>query len=638
MNFRNDINALRAFSIIFVVLYHFKIPFFNGGFIGVDVFFVISGYLMTMLILSRIERHSFRLIDFYIDRAFRIIPALTLVCVSYLVLGYFLLYILEYKQLAKEIVAAISFSSNILYFEQSGYFDPSAEKLYLLHAWSLAVEWQFYILYPILIICFAKVFKLQHIKYILVVICVASFLCAVILSHSAPTFAFYMLPTRAWEMLVGGLIFLFPFAITEKKRKYFQYSALLVLFASVPLLDSKMAWPGVLALLPVLSACLFIIANSQETFVSKSATLSFLGKSSYSIYLWHWPIYILLANRGLSHRTIFVIAGIIASIVVGYLSYRFIETYFVTFKKQNMLNRKKIASVLFFLVAVIIPSSFIYIYKGSEKTQFLAHYEDLHKNGLSAAYRLECDFYDNSTQKVRQSIAKQCTSVDKLPTTKTNSAFLWGDSHAQALSLGLRTALPYNYELYQVATSGCPPSLTISPRSGAIDNNCKHSNSFALSEIARLKPDIVFLAQSAFHEEVDWMAIAENLKKRGVQHVILIGPVPQFKPSLPEIYVKYGWNTGSSYLSKGLDLSILNTDRLLAHKYTSPVNNHQLLSYVPLISSLCIQERCKVVMDGTKNSLLLVDYGHLSPLGSQLVGNIIIKKITPILTVTHDTY
>lgn len=636
MNFRSDINALRAFSIIFVVLYHFKIPFFNGGFIGVDVFFVISGYLMTGLILSRVERYSFKLIDFYIDRAFRIIPALTIVCVSYLLIGWVLLYVLEYKQLAKEIVAAISFTSNILYFEQSGYFDPSAEKLYLLHAWSLAVEWQFYILYPILIIVLSKLFKINHIKYILVAICFASFLSAVILSHSAPTFAFYMLPTRAWEMLIGGLIFLFPLTISEKQQKYFQYTALMVLFASVPLLDSRMAWPGFFALFPVLSACLFIYANLQETYISQNAILSFLGKASYSIYLWHWPIYILLANRGYSHKIVFVIAGVVASIVVGYFSYRIIETYFVTFKKNNLLNRKKIVSVLFLLVAIVFPSSFIYLYKGSEKTQFLAHYEDLHKNGLSAAYRLDCDFYDNSTQKVRQSIAKECTSIDKLPAWKSNSAFLWGDSHAQALSLGLRTLLPNNYELYQVATSGCPPSLTISPRSGGIDNNCKYSNVFALSEIGRLKPDIVFLAQANFHEEVDWTKIAEALEVRGVKHVVLIGPVPEFKPSLPEIYVKYGWHTGDKSLSQGVDQSVIATDRLLTQKYANSADKR--LTYVSLISNLCIQGRCKVVVDGTKDTLMAVDYGHLTPQGSQLVGKIILTQINQILTISHDAH
>lgn len=646
MNFRSDINALRAFSIISVVLYHFKVPFFNGGFVGVDVFFVISGYLMTRIIFSRIENHSFRLVDFYIDRAFRIIPALTAVCLTYLLVGWVLFYTLEYKQLAKEIVAAISFTSNILYFEQSGYFDPTAEKLYLLHAWSLAVEWQFYILYPLLMILLAKLFKRHYIKYILLILCFASLMSAGILAHSSPTFTFYMLPTRAWEMLIGGLVFLYPITLQQKLRKPVQYVALLGLIASIFLLDSKMAWPGWFALFPVLSACLFIVANSQETFVSKNSVLSFLGKSSYSIYLWHWPIYILwhwpmnyLAyHLGLHfNRAFFVIGAIAASIVLGYLSYRFVEIYFVKFKKINILNRKKIAFVLFLLVAVIFPSSFIYLYKGSEKTQFLAQYEDLHKNGLGAAYRLECDFYDDATQKSRQVIAKQCTSV-ALPATKTQSAFLWGDSHAQALSLGLRTSLPSHYELYQVATSGCPPSLTISPRSGAIDNNCKYSNAYALSEIARLKPEIVFLAQSNFHEEVDWMKIAEVLELRGVKHVVLIGPVPQFKPSLPEIYVKYGWHTGEKYLSQGLDQSVIATDKLLIQKYANPVDKNPRLTYVSLISDLCIQDRCKVVVDGTKDTLMVVDYGHLTPQGSQLVGKIILTKIHPILTISHDAH
>ncbi len=637
MNYRSDINALRAFSIIFVVLYHFKVPFFNGGFIGVDVFFVISGYLMTKVIFHRLAHHSFKLSNFYIDRAFRIIPALTFVCISYLIIGWFLLYPLEYKQLAKEIVAAITFSSNFLYFEQSGYFDPTAEKLYLLHAWSLAVEWQFYIVYPILIILLAKLFKLNHVKYILAALCFASFVSAIILVQTSPTFSFYLLPTRAWEMLIGGLIFLFPIAIQEEKRKYVQFSALLGLFASVALLDSKMAWPGGFALFPVLSACLFIIASSQETLVSKNSTLSFLGKSSYSIYLWHWPIYVLTAQRGLSHRTLVICMAITLSIVLGYFSYRAIETYFISFKKEHKHNQKKILAVLFLLVAIIFPSIFIYVYKGNEKTQFLAYYENMHKNGLNTAYRLECDFYDNVTQKARQSIAKECTSSLHGSATQNHRAFLWGDSHAQALSSGLNAQLPNDYVLYQVATSGCPPSLTMNPRSGKIDNRCQFSNAFALSEIARLKPDIVFLAQVNFHEEVDWQALATQLKARGVKHVVLIGPVPQFNPSLPEVYVKNNWDNHSTYLSEGLDQSVMNTDRILTKKYSNP-STKDLLTYVPLIPSLCTQDRCKVVIDGTKNSLLLVDFSHLTPLGSLVAGKIILKNLHLIPPDMNDTH
>ncbi len=638
MNYRSDINALRALSIIFVVLYHFKVPFFNGGFIGVDVFFVISGYLMTKVIFHRLAHHSFKLSDFYIDRAFRIIPALTFVCISYLIIGWFLLYPLEYKQLAKEIVAAITFSSNFLYFEQSGYFDPTAEKLYLLHAWSLAVEWQFYIVYPILIILLAKLFRLDRVKYLLATLCFASFVSAIMLVQTAPTFSFYLLPTRAWEMLIGGLIFLFPIAIQEEKRKYVQFSALLGLFASVALLDSKMAWPGGFALFPVLSACLFIIASSQETLVSKNSTLSFLGKSSYSIYLWHWPIYVLMAHQGYSHQTLVICIAITLSIAFGYVSYRAIETYFITFKKENLHNKKKIISALCLLLTVIFPSIFIYTDSRNEKIQFLTFYSNMHKNGLNEAYRLECDFYDHATQKARQSIAKACTSNNQLTSTKNHSAFLWGDSHAQALSSGLRALLPPNYELYQVATSGCPPSLTINPRSGLIDNNCKVANAFALTEIARLKPEIVFLAQVNFHEEVDWLALAQNLKDKGAKQVVLIGPVPQYKPSLPEIYMKYQWGKESRYLSEGLDQSVMNTDRILSQKYSSPSTNKPLLTYIPLIPSLCIQDGCKVVIEGTKNSLLLVDFGHLSPLGSLVAGKIILKNLQLTPPDINDTH
>ncbi len=632
MNFRHDINVLRAIAILSVVLYHFKIPFFNAGFIGVDIFFVISGFLMTKIIYEKYINDNFSIFSFYLDRAYRIIPALVALLLFVMIFGWFVLFPLEYKQLAKETISAMAFASNILYFKQSGYFDASAEELYLLHTWSLAVEWQFYILYPILVVLFLKFFHTKFLRYILLSLFLLSLLLSIFLTGKYPTASFYLLPTRAWELLAGAIIYFFPINFKPDNKYKFQLLGFLIIITSLVFLNNKLFWPSYWALFPVLGAYLFISASYQEGILSKSKVLHFLGTTSYSIYLWHWPIFIWF-NMNLWLNSIeFIVLAISLSVVFGWLSAVSVEKYFLN-TKRNQDSKIKLSIYLVLLCSFVSPAIYIYKENGienkirtiniSEKKEFLEYYEKLHKKGLSEAYMLKCDFYDNDLQKRREQIAPECT---KSQVVSSNSIFLWGDSHAQALSYGIRNEinarkLPINF--YQVATSGCPPSLTTNPKSGKIDNNCKYSNEYALSEILRLKPSVVILAQVDYHEDVDWEKIAIKLKNIGVKNVILIGPVPQYKPSLPTIYVRKYWDKNIEYLDAGLDNKILDTNDYLSQKYS----NSKSINHISLINYLCNSNGCKAVLDLQSKDLLLVDYGHLSPNGSLLIGKYIINKL-----------
>ena len=160
LEFRKDINGLRAYAVLAVMLYHFQIPFFNGGFVGVDVFFVISGYLMTRIILQGMEKGNGWLLNFYYGRARRIIPAVLVLCAVLLFLGWFLVLPEDYRKLAKHSVAALTFSSNVTFWKESGYFDVASHEKWLLHTWSLSVEWQFYLLYPLILWVARRLFGL----------------------------------------------------------------------------------------------------------------------------------------------------------------------------------------------------------------------------------------------------------------------------------------------------------------------------------------------------------------------------------------------------------------------------------------------------------------------------------------------
>ncbi len=320
MNFRYDINGLRAIAVIAVVLFHFNPVWVPGGFAGVDVFFVISGFLMTGIIFRGLENDNFNLFKFYVARANRIIPALAVLCLSLLVFGWFYLTPMDFKALGKHVLGSISFLSNIIYWNEVGYFDIESQRKWLLHTWSLSVEWQFYIIYPIVIVVLKRFLSLGNLKRLILVGTVLGFCFSVIATIKWPTPAYYLLPTRAWEMMIGGVAFLYPWSISENKKKIIETFGLILVLASYFFVSNGVAWPGYLALLPVVGAYLMIVANRQSSLITNNVIFQSLGKWSYSIYLWHWPIVALGHNFEFSGWGFYAVA-LPLSILLGAISF-----------------------------------------------------------------------------------------------------------------------------------------------------------------------------------------------------------------------------------------------------------------------------------------------------------------------------
>lgn len=326
--FRADINGLRAWAVIFVVLYHFGLPGVSGGFAGVDVFFVISGLLMTGVVLKGLRSGRFQLWQFYLARARRIWPALIVLCLVVLLLGWFILMPYEYQTLGKHARDSLFFSSNLRYLEEAGYFDLGANQKWLLHTWSLSVEWQFYLVFPLIMAALWKLFPRERIFYLaLGVMFCASLAWSVWLSLFEAQQAFFTLSSRGWELLAGGLVF----CLSEKRvfsqrlRRLMLVVGLLMLFAPMLLIDSSMLWPGGWALVPVAATALLILAQAQNTPLLHTPVLQWLGSRSYSLYLWHWPIVVGLAFVGLQQSPFWLAVGIFASLVMAHLSYRWVE-------------------------------------------------------------------------------------------------------------------------------------------------------------------------------------------------------------------------------------------------------------------------------------------------------------------------
>lgn len=305
--FRYDINALRALAVTAVVLYHYKVTFVPGGYVGVDIFFVVSGYLMTDIIVNRLQSGNFRLFGFYYDRVKRIIPGLVGLCLVLVTAGFFLLDPLAYNNLGYTTISALLFFSNFFFQKAIGYFDPQTDTKWLLHTWSLSVEWQFYLIYPIFLMVIHK-FSItrRYLTQILFVMATASVLLCIWSSETTPAAAFYMLPQRAWEMLSGGIVALRFKTCPQKYSRLLLTSGFLLIGVSVFCFDKNMLWPYYWALIPVIGTCLIIAANRTVSFL-KNKSIQTLGKWSYSIYLWHWPIAVTFVYFNVTKTTVSLI-------------------------------------------------------------------------------------------------------------------------------------------------------------------------------------------------------------------------------------------------------------------------------------------------------------------------------------------
>lgn len=290
MKFRYDINGLRAIAVIAVALFHYNPVWVPGGFAGVDVFFVISGFLMTRIVFTGLEANSFSLFEFYTARARRIIPPLIFLCFGCLLMAFFFFFDDAYENVVKHVIASLGFFSNITYWKEAGYFDVSSSEKLLLHTWSLAVEWQFYIIYPIVLVFLNKLFSLNKLKKIIVLGTIFGFLLSVFATIHSPNAAYYFLPTRAWELMMGGVAFIYQPSLLVKNKKISGGVGLALIFSAYFFVSSGTPWPGYAALLPVLGTYLIIISNQQFNVVINSAFFQLIGKMSYSIYLWHWPV------------------------------------------------------------------------------------------------------------------------------------------------------------------------------------------------------------------------------------------------------------------------------------------------------------------------------------------------------------
>ena len=356
--FRADINGLRAWAVAAVVLYHFGVGGVGGGFVGVDVFFVISGFLMTGIVVRQLETGRFDLIGFYLARARRIVPALIVLCAFLLCIGWFVLLPPDYAMLSTHAIASLTFISNIKYWTEAGYFDIESHEKWLLHTWSLSVEWQFYLALPVILFVVWRI-RPGRIAQVWAVAggFVLSLALTIAITPLQATMAFYSLPTRAWEMLGGGLVYLVaPYLQPPPRwRRWLEAVGLGLILVSVSVFDFRSPWPGWRALVPTLATMMVVMVGHQSSWTGNRAA-QWLGSRSYSIYLWHWPVLVAMVYTELNTGYLAIFFGTCLALFLGHLSYELVEN---PARRRLERGRRYVGAGLMIsmVVAVAVPAA-----------------------------------------------------------------------------------------------------------------------------------------------------------------------------------------------------------------------------------------------------------------------------------------
>jgi peptidoglycan/LPS O-acetylase OafA/YrhL len=347
MQYRREIDGLRAFAVLPVILFHAGFETFSGGFVGVDVFFVISGYLITAVILTDIEKGKFSIINFYERRARRILPALFLVMIISIPFSWLLLTPIDYENFSESLVATSLFGSNFFFWRDSGYFATAVELKPLLHTWSLALEEQFYLLFPFILVSFWKIGK-RYLFAGLAILLVCSLAMSLWFTRSNPLAAFYLLHTRGWELLIGALAA--AYLVKTKRREprviigeVGGWLGVALVVGPVFLYSASTPFPGFYAIVPCLGAVLVILfashGNSVGGFLGNKVFVG-IGLISYSAYLWHQPLFAFARHASSEEldSTLFAALSVLV-FLLGYLSWRFVEA---PFRRVGKFSRNQI--------------------------------------------------------------------------------------------------------------------------------------------------------------------------------------------------------------------------------------------------------------------------------------------------------
>lgn len=632
-NYRADIDGLRAIAVLSAVGFHAFPSWVKGGFTGVDIFFVISGFLISTIIFSNLERNSFSFFEFYSRRIKRIFPALLLVLAASFTIGWFVLLAPDFKQLGKHIAAGAGFVSNIVLWQESGYFDNTATTKPLLHLWSLGIEEQFYIIWPLLLWLGWK--KRLNLLYLTLVIAIISFTLNIKGIYSDAIATFYSPQTRFWELLMGStlayttlykpnlfakvqkkidsrLVHIFPKKTPEqssnKLRNIQSILGIILLLLGIFVVTKESNFPGWIAILPTLGTVLIISAGTQAWLnrtVLSNRVFVWFGLISYPLYLWHWSLLSFTHILGINASREVRIAAVLISMVLAWLTYSLLEKP-MRFGKHN----KEKTITLAVLMAIIGCIG----YNCYKQDGFGKRFPPIIQEITEYSYDYEKEYrYGTCFLRPEQSYKALNTCKTTIDESK-RTILLWGDSHAAHLYPGYKAVFGEKFNIVQRTASLCPPIRGMSIKDRPY---CREINGYTFQYIKEQKPDIVVLA--ALWMNYDWKQIETTvvqLRKIGVQNIYLVGHVPQWNDTLPkQLYAYFKSDILKRVPDKmkfGLKQHVIYLEPIIS-SFTHDLG----INYISPYDILCDDLGCITKLGETGDTLISWDYAHLTGVGSR---------------------
>jgi peptidoglycan/LPS O-acetylase OafA/YrhL len=639
LSYRADVDGLRAIAVLSVIGFHAFPSYVPGGFVGVDIFFVISGYLISGIIFRAVQQGRFTYTDFYARRIRRIFPALLVVLSSTLVAGWFLLLPDTYKALGKQTMAGAGFASNLLLWHEGGflgYFDVSSQVNPLLHLWSLGVEEQFYLTWPLIIAFLYK--RSYRLHWTIGLLLVLSFGLNLALVRDRPIADFYSPLSRFWELLAGSALAYHtasrpdtPIAGHSHRRNVVAWCGFGLFTIALVLARQKMGFPGWVALIPTVGAVCLIAAPGAwfNRHVLSNRVVVFIGLISYPLYLWHWVVLAIVRARlfsdGAEAPRMQRVAAVALAFALAWLTYELVE-------KPIRARTRSVRQPVVLLALMLVVGSMgaaVYLSDGGAfrlppDIRALAGLEySVERLYYGKFYRSRRCFLD--FDETFSNIAPECLESNP----GKPQVLLWGDSHAGSLYPGLKAMQEKeeSFALDQFTEGACPPVEPSALGDAQITPRCRLFNEEAIRKMLSLKPDIVLI-------EGDWwfhclqnnapnepmlaalQAAVRRLKSGGIKRVVVFGDLPVWNIAQPEVTVKVWQESGivqqrtHSYLAPGL----VRADTLVrqAIAQTGAV-------FVSALQYLCNDEGCLLSVTKGKAVPLAWDGSHLTPEGSRLL-------------------
>ncbi|MCL4065353.1 acyltransferase [Pseudomonas sp. GX19020] len=592
LNYRPDIDGLRTLAVVPVVLFHAGIPGFSGGYVGVDVFFVISGYLITSILLREMSSGQYSLARFYERRIRRIFPALIAMLTFVIVFAPLSLLPSELRTLPREILGTILFLANIVFWREADYFATAAEEKPLLHMWSLGVEEQFYIFAPLalwLVFRYAR----RAIHIVIGITLITSLALSIIFTPSSPSMAFYLLPTRAWELLVGALIAAgLPKARDQRVAEALAAFGLVLLLYAIFAFDPGMEFPGYVAIVPVLGSAL-IIQFAKGTVIGKFLSLRAfvgIGLISYSLYLWHWPLTVFFRDWGALSELSGKFTVVALSVIAAWLSWRFVERPFRNPEKWP--SRRLTIAAAMAASTLCVAAAVIHL-----------------TNGWPSRFSAEAVAFDDARGDVSPDRAA-CHISGGLRSPERwcrlggePNVALWGDSHGVEMARALSDG---GTPILQITYSACPPARGYAPLNRP---DCGAHNQIVLKALRDDKSidQVVLVANYRLYSDDALRGItesAEALRSAG-KTVLVLEQAPSPGHNVP------------SMLAAGVREPFPSSE--------TPIIISGMSGMLRYTESLCPGGLCPLQIAGMP---ILFDDGHLSMTAARAVAPVIAKGLS----------